>query len=281
MSDELKKVLAWDTSSKSGALVAMEWGSSSSQPQLIAELTLNVDSTHSERLLWGIHQILEAARWKLSDVDLFGVGVGPGSFTGLRIGITTARTLAHTLKKPLIAVSSLAALARPVSMEFSRSHPQTWVIAITDACKGEVFSLYGSAGDLSSCVLAPLEVEGSEAGLSLWKEGVSEAVIPPGQLVDQILQKLKQSPRGTQWVMVGGGRERYSEYWKDLPQDRQAADLPRWYDCIQGRYLGLLVFEADRAGHSQNGLDISPRYLRVSEAERKLRAGLLTSPSVK
>ena len=119
------RLLAWDTSSKSGALVAMEWDAGSrdghSGLKLISEWTLNVDAVHSERLLWGIHQILESARWSLRTVDLFGVGVGPGSFTGLRIGVTTARTLAHSLRKPLVGISSLAALARPAALWLSES----------------------------------------------------------------------------------------------------------------------------------------------------------------
>src|SRR4051812_2069169 len=109
------KFLAWDTSSKSGAVVAFESRAGAYDVHLVAELVLNVDSTHSERLLWGIHQVLESARWKLEDVDVFGVGAGPGSFTGLRIGVTTARTLAHSLQKPVVGVSSLLALAHPVA----------------------------------------------------------------------------------------------------------------------------------------------------------------------
>lgn len=259
------KLLAWDTSSKAGALVAMEWLPDAKFPQLISELSLNVDLTHSERLLWGIHQILESARWSLKDVDLFGVGVGPGSFTGLRIGVTTARTLAHSLKKPLIGVSSLAALARPVSIQFSEN--KTLLIAATDACKGELFALWGWADQISSAIQ------------------VTEVVMPADELVEAVLIELKAGKSTVRWAVVGEARLRYPEVWKMLPAKQQVSPLQNeadWFDHVQGRYLGLLAFEAfQSANYDQDPLQVTPRYLRVSDAERKLQAGLLKSPKLR
>lgn len=275
----MKRLIAWDTSSKVGALVALEWeeGASKSAKEvpyrLVSEWTLNVDTAqHSERLLWGIHQTLEACGWKLSDVDYFGVGVGPGSFTGLRIGITTARTLAQTLGKPLVGVSSLAALARPVGIHYA-SHPErVIVIASSDAAKGELFTLIGAARSLSDCVVL---ASGDHPGL--WKRGVEEEVLEPDEIVRIVKKKLAEGSAREKavFVRIGEGRNRYPEAWKKLPKTKEVEPGIPFSDHVQGRYLGQLCFEGIQAGLARSPLDVHPRYLRVADAEKKLKAGLL------
>lgn len=270
------KLLAWDTSSKFGALAALEWDGSSkdSSPRLVAEWTSSVEAAHSERLLWAIHQLLGSARWKLEDVDVFAVGTGPGSFTGLRIGVTTARTLAHTLGKPLIGVSSLAALARPVSLWLADHTPRAIVVAATDACKGELFSLWGTARSVLDCVVM---ADGDVPGL--WKRGVEEQVLAPDQLMRSIQRKLTQlkgeAKKEVTWTVVGEGRRRYLDAWNFLPVKKELRPAVPFSDHVQGRYLALLAWEAYQAGLARHPLGVHPRYLRASDAELKLKAGLL------
>lgn len=275
----MKRLIAWDTSSKVGALVALEWDERATQSsaevpyRLVSEWTLNVDAAqHSERLLWGVHQMLEACGWKLADIDFFGVGTGPGSFTGLRIGITTARTLAITLGKPLVGVSSLSALARPVGIHYADHPTRVIVVATADAAKGELFSLIGAARSLGDCVAL---ADGDFPGI--WKRGVEEDVLDPDSVVRIVKKKLSEGTAREKalFVRIGEGKNRYAEFWKKLPQNREIECPIPFSNHVQGRYLGQLCYEAVQAGLARPPLDIHPRYLRVADAEKKLKAGLL------
>lgn len=128
MSSEL---LVFDTSDKQGFIASARLNG-----EVLSDLsswTLNVEASHSERLLWGIHRVLEARGLEVADLDAIAVGVGPGSFTGLRIGVSTARTLAQFLEKPLYPFSSLELLVKATKAMGDSS--EAW--AIRDAFRGE------------------------------------------------------------------------------------------------------------------------------------------------
>ena len=122
------KILAVDSSSLTGS-VALCQGE-----QLVAESLLNVRSTHSEKLLKQIDLLLREAGWKLEDLDLLAVVTGPGSFTGLRIGIATIKGLAQVLNKPVVSVSSLQTVAMNLPLS------PIPICAFLDARKKEVYS---------------------------------------------------------------------------------------------------------------------------------------------
>jgi tRNA threonylcarbamoyladenosine biosynthesis protein TsaB len=122
------KLLAIETSTLTGAVGLME------DDAAVAEYRLSIAVTHSERLLAAVDALLTAARWTLGDVDALAVAVGPGSFTGLRIGVSTVKSLAFATGKPLCAVPTLDALA--ACLPFA-AHP---VCPILDARKDEVYT---------------------------------------------------------------------------------------------------------------------------------------------
>ena len=108
--------------------------------RLIAELNLRAGNTHSERLLPGIHALLATAGVRAEQVDLFAVASGPGSFTGLRIGMATAKGLALAVDRPLVGFSTLEmialTLAAGIPSGASRSAP---ICVMLDAGRGEVY----------------------------------------------------------------------------------------------------------------------------------------------
>ncbi len=79
--------------------------------ELIAEITLNTGNTHSETLLPSIEQTLRLCQTSVDDIDMFACTTGPGSFTGVRIGVATLKGIAYGKNKPCVSVSTLEALA--------------------------------------------------------------------------------------------------------------------------------------------------------------------------
>ena len=99
------KILAIDTSSERGSIALLE------DDQVSVEFSQKLERQYSSNLVPMIEQVLAKASVKLSEIEGYAVGVGPGSFTGIRVGITTVKGLALVTKKPVVGISSLLALA--------------------------------------------------------------------------------------------------------------------------------------------------------------------------
>lgn len=121
------KVLALDSSQIQAAIALVVDG------KLVATSEGSVAVSHSEALLALIDRLLTQANITLGEIDAFGVGVGPGSFTGIRIGCATVKTLAQVLNKPILPFSSLKALA------LSADDHLDGLVAMANAYQGQVF----------------------------------------------------------------------------------------------------------------------------------------------
>lgn len=130
MSEDAPLILAVDTASSCSS-VALTTGDAHNGT-LLASLSLNSKITHSRRLLSGIDWLLQENGIQISDIDALGVGLGPGSFTGLRIGMATLKGLATAMNKALLGVSTLDGLA----FSCSGNAP---LCALLDARKQEVY----------------------------------------------------------------------------------------------------------------------------------------------
>ena len=153
------KLLAVDTSTRACSVAVVD------QDRLACEITTGPAGTHSTHLLSLIRTALELSEMELHGIDGLAVCVGPGSFTGLRIGVSTVKGLAFATAKPVAGVSSLEALAQPCL---------PWphlICAMLDARKGEVYAARYRARD------GRLEREGREVVLSIADalDGIHEA----------------------------------------------------------------------------------------------------------
>ncbi|MEW6108325.1 MAG: tRNA (adenosine(37)-N6)-threonylcarbamoyltransferase complex dimerization subunit type 1 TsaB [Nitrospirota bacterium] len=123
------KILSIETSTMLGGVAIVD-----KDAGLIAETRLNVKTTHSERLMTAVHNTLVQSEIGMDDIDVFAVAIGPGSFTGLRIGLSTVKGLSYATGKPVVTVPTLEAFAW--NFPFS-GYP---VCLMLDARKKEVYS---------------------------------------------------------------------------------------------------------------------------------------------
>ena len=128
----MMKILAMDTSNKPLSLAILE------NEETLGQVMLNIQKNHSITLMPAIDFLMNSLDMKPADLDRIAVAQGPGSYTGLRIAVATAKTLAHTLKIELVGVSSLLALV-PEQVE-------GLVIPIMDARRNNVYAGFYQSG---------------------------------------------------------------------------------------------------------------------------------------
>jgi tRNA threonylcarbamoyladenosine biosynthesis protein TsaB len=121
-------ILALETSGKSGSVAVADG------PRLVGQLTLNPDQRSAQSLAAGIRELLSSIGWRSSDIELVAVTKGPGSFTGLRVGVVTAKTLAYAIGARVIGLNTLEVIAAQARVEAPRLS-----VAI-DAQRGQVFA---------------------------------------------------------------------------------------------------------------------------------------------
>ncbi len=206
-----------------------------SEEGLRSEYTLCRKVTHSEQLLPLIHRVLDDAEVTLGEIRAIAVSVGPGSFTGLRVAVCTAKGLAHATNKPVIPVSSLLGLAQ----RFVGT--QLPICALLDARKGEVY-----AGFFRS-------LEGEVHGIS------AEQAIPPEKLCEEIREPT---------LFVGEGALKYKSLLKErIPS--YTVVIPGSLNLLSAASIGEVGLRKVNTGQTIDPAELVPNYIRRSEAEMK------------
>jgi len=217
-------ILALDTTTPAGSCALVVNGA------VEREEASDVSLPPATRLPSDLMSILEHGSVKLGDVDAFAVATGPGSFTGLRIGIATMQGLAFAAGKPLIGVSALDALARIARAEAAGRRIATWV----DAWRGEVYAaLYEDERELQGPVVAR---------------------------PDEVLNELT----GTSTLFVGDGARTYrDDIHRTMGEHGRVAAMPT--PLLAGT---IATLAAGRAGDTYSPPHaIRPLYVRRTDAE--------------
>lgn len=185
------RVLAVETSTLAGGAALLDGG------LIVGEYTLDVSLTHSERLMGAVDRLLSDAGWTVRDLEGLAVSAGPGSFTGLRIGLSTVKGLALALAIPIAAVPTLDAMA--TLLPFAALP----VCPVLDARKREVYaSLYrwdgaGMRREWEYLALAPADLA----------RRLHEPVVVLGDAADQIdspyARRIRPPRRGPSPAAVG------------------------------------------------------------------------------
>lgn len=220
-------ILGIETATMTGSVAIV------TEDRLVAEYTLNTETTHAERLMAAIDHLLQAAALSIQAIDGIAVSIGPGSFTGLRIGVTTAKSLAYSIGKPVVGIPTLDALAAQYLFT------ELLLCPILDARKREVYTaFYRNTG-------------ADVARLSEY------AVLTPERLRPEITEPV---------LFLGDGVCPYRQYLTTALEEKAffadaAHLLPR------GSLIAKLGGDRLRAGQADDCLALTPLYLRKSDAE--------------
>lgn len=214
--------------------------------ELLSQVHISVRATHSEQLLPTVELVLAEARHARdgkAPVDAIAVAVGPGSFTGLRIGVVTAKSLAYAWNVPVVGVGTLEALA------YQTRHAAPLQVAMVASRRDMLFAGGYSYPD--------------DAGDDRYTP--PRADIEPGHyVIDELLQAVDKADMPV--VCVGEAALTFEERIKEKLGKRLVTLPPTWRKLHSGTiaHLGALLLEA---GKASSPFELVPDYLRKAEAE--------------
>lgn len=227
------KILALDTSTMMATCAVLD------ENRVLGEYSLNQEETHSEKLVPMVKEVLDSLGLKVGDIDLYGVATGPGSFTGLRIGVATIKAFAHLFNKPVIGISTLEALA------FNLPYNEV-VVPMIDARRDRVYT-----------------------GIYTWEDGKIKTIMEPDVLdIYDLLEKLDKS---YEKVLVNGdGSLLHKEKIEERLKEKVKFSTIGQNFC-RATSIGELALIKYNEGQIDDYYTLVPEYLRESQAQRELR----------
>ncbi|NGZ74829.1 tRNA (adenosine(37)-N6)-threonylcarbamoyltransferase complex dimerization subunit type 1 TsaB [Saccharibacillus alkalitolerans] len=264
------RILALDTSSAAQAVAVLD------ENGVLYESCNPAERNHSVNLLPEIERALRESGTDKRELAGIAVGIGPGSYTGVRIAVTSAKTLAWALKLPIAAVSSLEAQAAS-GREAASPQGRGWIVPLVDARRGQAYTaLFGtpelpaSGGDAAEGN-AP---NGGTENAARLKRLADDAILMVDDWTARIADRLKKLPESErpEYVLFTGETEKHAETVRGLAELaglRTEQVLLR--DCpAEGRWIGRIGRLKLAAGETSDAHALLPNYTQVTEAEANL-----------
>ena len=228
--EDAKRIVAIETSGRHGSAATL-WGGADGC-RLVGQTSLSGDQRTAQALAPALQQLLKQADWSPTSIELVAVAVGPGSFTGLRIGVTTAKTFAYAVGAEVIGVNTLEALAA----QAPASAAPLWTIL--DAQRQELFAarfLVDDAGQFRA------EYETSIIAQVAWLTGLRPGDRVTGTALGRLAVRL---PPGVEVVP--------QEFWQPMAEA-----------------IGQVAWQAYQLGQRDDVWQLAPKYYRATAAEEK------------
>lgn len=232
------KILAIDTSAVAASCAVCEDGN------LLAESFLSRKLTHSQTILPMVEDMLKNCHLSLGEIDAFAVAAGPGSFTGLRIGISAVKAIAFAVEKPAAGVSTLLALA------YNLMGTRGIICPVMDARCGQVYTAV---------------FRGTETSL---ERLVEDEAVPVEQIFSQ-LEEISRTEKFPVWL-VGDGAELCLRRWESEKPEFEAFLVPAARRFAHASSAALAA-EKDQSLF-RPAAELNPVYLRLPQAEREYQA---------
>ena len=224
------KILAIDTSGPNCSVAVLD------EQKVIGSFNLNIGKTHSETLLPLVDELLKFSGIELSEIDIFACCIGPGSFTGIRIGISTIKGFALSLNKPVISVSTLEGLA------YNVTHFDGIICSILNANNNNVYS--------------------SLYKLTFMPEMIGDYLTDS---IDSLIYEIKKHNQRV--LFVGDGGIAYKEKIQNELKEK-AIFVPQHLNEQSAISIARAALNKYNKGEIGDAFSIQPLYLRKSQAER-------------
>ncbi len=231
------KILAVECSATPASVAILD------NDKLLAQAFTNVKLTHSQTLMPMIENLLNSSKIQLSDIDGFAISNGPGSFTGIRIGISAVKGLAAAKKVPCVGVSTLLAMA------YNYLDTDCIVCAVMDARCNQFYN-------------AIFDIENNE---------ITRLCDDRALMCDELLDKVKKISQNSdkRVIIVGDGADAfYKAACDNIINVKKAHPSREFQNAVGVGYASLNSFEN---GEPLSPNEILPFYLRLPQAERELK----------